>query len=502
MKTPCIIAILDGWGHGKPSPYNAITQAKTPVYDRLVQKYPMSLLSASGEDVGLPKGQMGNSEVGHLHIGAGRLVRQSLSAIDESIKNQSLHQHPLLTQLTTDHPVHLLGLVSPGGVHSHENHLLALIDILYQQGHRKLVIHAILDGRDTAPRSALTSIQRIESLLEAKECGSIGSICGRFYAMDRDQRWDRTQAAYDLYCKHQTSCHAATSQSAIEQAYAKNLSDEFIPPTLITGNQTSVIAADHPLILFNFRADRMRQLTSALTQAHFTGFDRGASALNQQTLCMCEYQSDLQLPVLFPKPTLKQTLGEVLSQHQYRQYRIAETEKFAHVTYFLNGGQEVSFPLEERILIPSDKIATYDLKPQMQAKAITESITTLIEENQADFIIANYANPDMVGHTGNFEATLEAITCIDQCLGQLESLCLKYGAQLWITADHGNAEVLFDPDNAQAHTAHTSNPVPFIAVGASLQLDEKGTLADIAPTLLASSGISIPKEMTGRSLIK
>lgn len=502
MKSPCILAILDGWGHGPASPTNAIDQANTPYYDQIIKQQPMSLLSASGEDVGLPKGQMGNSEVGHLHIGAGRLVRQSLSTIDHAITQNTLNDHKLLTELDTKTPTHLLGLVSPGGVHSHENHLLALIDLLADRGHTTLVVHAILDGRDTAPKAALASIQRIESRLNHHQCGHIASLCGRFYAMDRDQRWDRTEAAFNLYTQSNAITTAESAQAAIQSAYNQNQLDEFILPVSIQhGRSHNVIEADHQLLLFNFRADRMRQMTAALTQEDFTGFDRGTFTHIKKTVCMTEYQSSFQLPVLFPKPMIPDTLGETLSAHQLRQHRIAETEKFAHVTYFLNGGREEAFDQEERLLIPSDKVATYDLKPQMQAEAITDAIIDLIKEQQSDVIIANFANPDMVGHTGNFEATVAAIECIDKCLERLGRLCYTHQATLFITADHGNAETMFDAKQQQQHTAHTCNRVPFIAIGATAHLHEKGTLADIAPTILTYLGITPPHDMTGRSLL-
>ena len=502
MNSPCILAILDGWGHGIASPHNAIHTAKTPCYDNLIKKQSLSLLEASGEAVGLPPGQMGNSEVGHLHIGAGRLVRQSLLAIDHAMASGELEQHALINQLSATQPLHLLGLLSDGGVHSHEDHLFELINILAKKGHKQLKIHAILDGRDTAPQSATTSIEKLEKLLREKQCGHIVSVCGRFYAMDRDQRWERTEAAFKLYTQNQFAPTAASAYDAVKEAYHQNITDEFIPPTRIQTHNPLSIEPEHGLLFFNFRADRMRQMAAALTQDTFKGFSRENFKPIQSAICMTEYQRDLNLAVLFPKPAIQDTLGEVISHHQLRQHRVAETEKFAHVTYFLNGGQETAFDGEKRILLPSDKIATYDLKPKMQAQGITTAVIDLIDQGRSDVIIVNYANPDMVGHTGNFSATVEAIECIDSMLSQLVDAVETHHGSLFITADHGNAETMFNPSKNQQHTAHTCNPVPFIGVGKALELKPKGTLCDIAPTLLDRLGLPIPQSMSGRSLLQ
>lgn len=503
MPKPTLLLILDGWGHRKETEFNAIALANTPHYDQLMAECPHALLDASGESVGLPAGQMGNSEVGHLHIGAGRQVPQSLLLINQVIAKNKLNENQAIinTVKQSQHTVHIIGLLSPGGVHSHEEHLHALIATAAYHGAKTIAIHAILDGRDTPPQSAQASITKLEQQLKTLGVGHIASICGRYYAMDRDQRWDRTQKAYALYVDGVAARQADSASAALTLAYHDDETDEFVRPTLITN---TTIKDGDTVIFANFRADRMRQLVKALTQPDLTTFDRPTLPKLARACTMTSYQDGLSVDVAFPKVPLKKALGECLSEAGLAQWRITETEKFAHVTYFLNGGSEAIASHEQRILIPSDQVATYDLAPAMQCDAITDAIIAVFDKHDDPVIISNFANADMVGHTGNLEATIAAIEAIDHCLGRLLEALRRHDGQMILTADHGNAEQLFDPKQGQPHTAHTNNPVPMIFVGSDTptKCQTKGALTDIAPTMLTCLGLPIPKEMSGRTLLQ
>lgn len=512
MKPPKPIAliILDGWGERKAQSANAIAMAKTPIWDSLLQTYPHTTLSACGLDVGLPEGQMGNSEVGHLTMGAGRVVYQDLTRISKSIETGAFKQISLLIktfQTARDHnqTVHLLGLLSPGGIHSHEAHLYAMIQLAVEIGVKKIVIHAFLDGRDMPPRSAKASIQALEDLISKTLSQGeginirIGSISGRFYAMDRDKRWDRTQAVYTLLTEGKGET-AASALEALEASYARGESDEFVKPTLI--DPDALIKNNDVVIFMNFRADRARQLSYALTDPLFSGFKRIVFPKLSAFLTLTQYASDLAVEVIFPPDSLLNMLGEYLQNHHYKQLRIAETEKYAHVTYFFNGGRESSFQNEDRILIPSPKVAHYDECPEMSADFITKQLVSLIQEQRYDVIVCNYANADMVGHTGNVKATVQAIETLDRCLGAVIAALKKVGGEALITADHGNAEIMFDEKTQQPHTAHTLERVPFVYVGRPFFIThENGNLSDIAPTLLTLMGLTPPPEMTGTPLV-
>lgn len=503
---PFVFIVLDGWGYSESTAHNAIVQAHTPNWDQWWQHYPHTLLECSGAAVGLPAGQMGNSEVGHMHLGAGRVIRQELSRIDQAIDNGEFAANAVLLQTLADvkssgSRLHLCGLLSPGGVHSHENHLFALLDLCQQQQCTQISVHAILDGRDTPPRSAAESLQRLQEKIDAIEGAEISTVCGRYYAMDRDKRWDRTAKAYHAMVLGQADHHADSAQKALEMAYARDENDEFVLPTLITSSHA--IAAGDCFIFMNFRADRARQLSLALTQTDFDHFERHTVPPLQHFVTLTEYLPELTDAIAYPPQRIENTLGDILAQHNYRQLRIAETEKYAHVTFFLNGGREAPFSNEQRILIPSPKVATYDLQPRMSADDVTQQIVDTINQDKADIIIANFANADMIGHTGNFDATVTAITCLDDCLGKIYTALQACNGEMLITADHGNAEKMFNEKSQQAHTAHTSQPVPLLYCGRRASFDNAdASLTDVAPTILTLLDLPIPPEMTGRSLIK
>ncbi len=496
MSKPLALIILDGFGFREDKSDNAIALAHTPFLDHLNQRYPHTLLSGSGRCVGLPDGQMGNSEVGHLNMGAGRIVHQDLSRIDLAIEDGSFFANPVLlaalqTARDSDCAVHVIGLLSDGGVHSHERHMQTLVTMAAQQHVSRLFIHAFLDGRDTPPKSAKQSLAPLE--------GKIASIIGRYYAMDRDKRWDRVQQAYDLLTLGRAHYHADTAIEALAAAYARGESDEFVQATVI---QSAQIQSGDIVIFMNYRADRARELTEAFIKPDFTGFTRTRVPALREFICLTTYDSHFKLPVAFPPVTLTNLFGEYISRHGLRQLRIAETEKYAHVTFFFNGGIEAPSPQEDRILIPSPKVATYDLQPEMSAPLLTEKLVAAIQSKQYDVIICNFANPDMVGHTGNLSATIKAIETIDQSLAAIITALQTIGGEAIITADHGNAEQMFDPITQQPHTAHTSDPVPFIYVGRSAEVIQKeGKLSDIAPTMLYLLGLAVPKEMTGTPLV-
>lgn len=506
---PVVLIILDGWGYREDGQANAIADAQTPFWDQLWAKYPHTLLSASGIDVGLPAGQMGNSEVGHLHMGAGRLVPQDLRRIDIAIETKEFFHNPVFLQAIQDavqnhKAVHILGLLSPGGVHSHENHILAMAELCAQH-QATFYIHGILDGRDTPPKSAAASLEKVEAKLAQLGRGKIASLIGRYYAMDRDQRWNRTEKAYDLLTTGQAVFHCTEAKLGLELAYQRGETDEFVEATAIHDpGQAPVTVEDGDVIIFmNFRADRARQLCRAFLKDDFDGFFRKKRPKLSDFVTLTFYASDITAAVAYEPITLKNGFGEYIAQQHLRQLRLAETEKYAHVTYFFNGGNEQPFPLEERILVPSPKVATYDLQPEMSAEEVTKQLVTAIHSQQYDVIICNYANPDMVGHTGNLEATITAIETIDTCLKEAVAALQKVGGEAVITADHGNAEIMYNPKTGQAHTAHTTLPVPCIYVGRPATVNsEQGTLADIAPTLLNIMNLPIPAEMTGHPLFK
>lgn len=506
---PLVLVILDGWGCREPASDNAIAQARTPVWHHLLADYPHTVIHTSGAAVGLPNSQMGNSEVGHMNLGAGRVVYQEFTRISKAIEDGSFFSNEVLCNAVdkaagVDGAVHVMGLLSPGGVHSHEQHLFATVELAVRRGAKDVVVHAILDGRDTPPRSAQASLERLQATLERLQCGRIASLVGRYYAMDRDQRWDRTAAAYRLISQGAAEYRASDALAGLRQAYERGESDEFVKPTaIVTTSQPSAEVADGDSVIFiNFRADRARQLSRAFTEDRFDGFDRGHRPRLGAFVCMTQYQDTIPAPVAFPPVELHNGLGELLAAHHLRQLRLAETEKYAHVTFFFNGGRESPFPGEERVLVPSPKVATYDQQPQMSAPEVTDKLVEALRGGRFDVIICNYANPDMVGHTGIFEAAVTAVEAIDQCLGRLLDALHAAGAELLITADHGNVEQMRDERTGQAHTAHTTNPVPLIYVGRPATLAPDGALCDIAPTMLTLLGLPQPKEMTGRSLVR
>lgn len=510
IPKPMLLIILDGWGYREDQSHNPTRAQNLPTFDHLFADHPYILLNASGESVGLPPGQMGNSEVGHLHIGSGRKVPQDLTRIGHAITTHEFANNPIFLQgikvaKENNSAVHILGLLSPGGVHSHESHILALINLLAEHGIQKNYLHAILDGRDTPPQSAKASLEKIANRYEKLPGGQIASIVGRYYAMDRDKRWDRTQQAYDMLTEGNSEFSSGTAIQALEMAYTRGETDEFVKPTCIIHNKDKpIVIEDGDVVIFmNFRADRARQLTQAFTDKSFNAFPRAVTPKLADFITLTEYAKDIKAQVAFPKLTLKNTLGEYLAQQGKKQLRIAETEKYAHVTYFLNGGIEKPFKKEDRLLIASPKVATYDLQPEMSAAEVTDKLCEAIESNTYDAIVCNYANTDMVGHTGSEQAANQAITTIDVCLKRVLQSLHKVGGEALITADHGNIEQMYDDKHQQPHTAHTTNLVPLIFVGRHAHfIQQQGALDDIAPTMLYLMGLSAPTEMTGHNLLQ
>lgn len=505
---PVALVVLDGWGISDKTEGNAIALARTPVMDRLMDRYPHTTLRTDGEAVGLLEGQMGNSNVGHLNLGAGRVVYQDLSRIHRAVNSGEFFSNPALVgaaeRAREGHALHLLGLVSDGGVHSHIQHLFALLRLARERGVQRVLVHAILDGRDVLPRSAGRYLSALEAELARLGTGMVASVMGRYYAMDRDNRWERTEKAYRAVAEGR-GLTASDPRRALEEAYARGESDEFVTPTVIVnaaGAPVGPVAAGDAVIFFNFRADRARQLTRAFVQEDFGGFPRQRIPLHFVT--MTGYDDSLEVPVAFPRQHLRHTLGELVSQQGWKQLRIAETEKYAHVTYFFNGGEERVFPGEKRVLVPSPKVATYDLCPEMSAREVTRRLLEELRTDSYRLVVLNYANPDMVGHTGNLEAAIRAIETVDACLGEVVDAVLAAGGAALIVADHGNAERMRDDEGDQPYTAHTSNPVPCILVGQGVEgwRLRPGTLADVAPTLLQLLGLPKPEEMDGQSLIE
>ncbi|QDQ39343.1 2,3-bisphosphoglycerate-independent phosphoglycerate mutase [Legionella geestiana] len=506
VHTPLVLLILDGWGYREDTQDNAIAAARTPQWNAWWRDCPHMLLEASGEAVGLPVGQMGNSEVGHMHIGAGRVIPQDFTRINAAIETGEFANNPLLQETLSSlkksgRTLHVLGLLSDGGVHSHEKHLFAFLELCDKSQFNKVCLHLFLDGRDTPPQSAEASLSRLERVLEQHPVASIASISGRYYAMDRDNRWERVEPVYRLLVSGESPHHFASAKEAVAAFAAKGITDEFVPPARI-GEKHPMMDGD-AVFFFNYRADRARQLTRALVDDLFNGFTRENMPALSRMLTMTNYARDIVADAVFPPLTLHNTLGEVLAARGLSQLRLAETEKYAHVTWFFNGGSEQVFPNEDRILIPSPRVATYDLKPEMSATELTHVLVQAIKDRTQDVIICNYANADMVGHSGDFAATVKAIESIDAALHAIGNALACVKGTLLITADHGNAEKMFDPATKQAHTAHTEEPVPFVFVGEGWHFTTThGTLSDIAPTVLTLLGITPPAEMTGRVLMQ
>ena len=503
---PTLLIILDGFGYAEPGPDNAISLAQTPTWDRLWAEAPHRLINGSGLAVGLPEGQMGNSEVGHMNLGAGRVLFQELTRINQDAASGALAENVTLmgavdAAKATGGAVHLLGLLSPGGVHSHEDHILAMARAAAAQGAERVYIHAFLDGRDTPPRSAEASLEAADKALKSLGVGRVASVVGRYYAMDRDKRWDRVAKAYALLTEG-AGRKAPSATEALAEAYARDESDEFVDATWCGGPEGTINDGD-AVIFMNFRADRARELSQAFMDPAFDGFPRQKTPALAAFVTLTRYAESLPVPCAYAPTRLENTLGEVISQAGLQQLRVAETEKYAHVTFFFNGGEEQVFPGETRELVPSPSVATYDLAPEMSAEAVTDILVDAIEQHRYDLIVCNYANGDMVGHTGVLPAAIKAVETLDTALGRVEGALRKAGGQALITADHGNVEQMTDHSTGQPHTAHTCEPVPLIYVGAeSPQFHEgDGTLADIAPTLLALMGLPQPEEMTGRSLL-
>jgi len=501
-KSTTALIILDGWGYSESADSNAIMAANTPTWDMLWQTYPHTLISASGTDVGLPDQQMGNSEVGHLNLGSGRVVYQDFSRISKAIEDGEFQQNEVICaaidKAADNHKaLHIMGLLSDGGVHCHIDHIKAVMQLAKEKGVEEIYLHAFLDGRDTPPRSAQQYIDQIEQL----GAGRIASISGRYYAMDRDQRWDRVELAYRMLTQSDTEYHYSNATDALNAAYQRDENDEFVKPTLIA-DKVSISAGDS-VIFMNYRADRAREITRAFVDNDFDGFDRGAKIELADFVMLTQYADTIKASCAYGPMYLPKVLGEHLQDLGKTQLRIAETEKYAHVTFFFSGGREKPFVGEDRELIPSPQVATYDLQPEMNAPLLTDKFVAAIENGKYDFIICNFANPDMVGHTGNFTAAVKAIEALDGCLDRIVNALLDNNGQAMITADHGNAEKMMDHQSGQPHTAHTNYLVPFIYVGKNAKATTKqGVLSDVAPSLLSVAGLPIPKEMTGKPLME
>lgn len=503
MKKPVLLMILDGWGIAPADKTNAAAMAKTPNLDSYFANYPHTTLEASGKAVGLPAGQIGNSEVGHLNIGAGRIIYQSLTRIDKAIEDGDLYKNEELSRVMDEtkqagKALHLLGLLSDGGVHSHIEHLLALTCMAKVKGLTKIYVHAFLDGRDVGPKTALEYIHELEDGMAQIGVGKIATVSGRYYAMDRDKRWERVERAYKALVLGEGG-KAASAAAGVEASYAAGVTDEFVEPFTVDGVDGKITAGDG-VIFFNFRPDRAREITRALHDEDFPYFARPEGARPVNYVCMTQYDATITAPVAFPPEEIKDTLGEVLAQNGLHQLRIAETEKYAHVTFFFNGGVEAPNANEERILIPSPKVATYDLQPEMSAEEVTQALLAELDKDKFDAIILNFANPDMVGHTGVLSAAITAMEKVDDCAGRIVRKVLSLGGSVCITADHGNLEKMAESDGSP-NTAHTTNPVPFILVSEEQYKLHNGILADIAPTLLQLLNIKQPAAMTGKTLI-
>ena len=501
---PVLLLILDGWGYRAERADNAIALAELPAWRRLLAECPNTLIHTEGRHVGLPDGQMGNSEVGHMNIGAGRIVYQDLTRVDAAIEDGSFGRNPVLLsaiEAAKAHGgcLHVFGLLSPGGVHSHEQHIFALLRLAAAQGAPRVRVHAFLDGRDTPPQSAEASLAALQSLCDALGQSAIATVTGRYYAMDRDRRWSRIEPAYHALVEARAAHHADSAVQALQQAYGRGETDEFVQATVLPAAKP--MRDGDAVVFMNFRADRARQLTASFVQPGFDGFTRTRVPSLSAFACLSEYDAGLPARIAFPPETLRNTLADVLAAHGKTQLRIAETEKYAHVTFFFNGGAEQPVPGEERILVPSPQVATYDLQPEMSCPELTERLVAAIAAGRFDAIICNIANPDMVGHTGNLAAAIQAAEAVDRALAALRAAVETAGGVLLVTADHGNVEMMRDPLTGEPHTAHTVGPVYFVMAGQAGRLRAGGSLRDIAPTMLQLMGLPIPAEMTGRSLI-
>ncbi len=507
---PRLLLILDGWGHRDEVDANAISMAKTPIWDKLLTDCPHTLIHTSGLKVGLPEGQMGNSEVGHMNLGAGRVVYQNLTRINKAISDGEFFSNPAFLEScnkvnAANGALHIIGLLSPGGIHSHENQIEALIDLALHKGCEKIYLHALLDGRDTPPRSAESSLAKFSAKLENSGKGQIASISGRFYAMDRDNRWDRVEPAYQSIVLGKSDYHYENAVEALQDAYSRNEDDEFVKPSCIhSSNSRAIKISDNDALVFmNFRADRARELTRALFDTDFSTFKSHKNINYSSFLTLTQYADDIQAPCAYPPMELTNSLGEYLANQNLTQLRIAETEKYAHVTFFFSGGREKEFAGETRILVPSPQVATYDLQPEMSAYEVCEKLVSAIKNLEYTAIICNFANADMVGHTGNLTASIKAVEALDNCMGMITEAILEVNGDCLITADHGNVEKMQDKQSGQSLTSHTDGPVPLVYVGKqALKLKAGGTLSDIAPSLLSLMHLDPPVEMSGHSLIE
>ncbi|MEQ1667526.1 MAG: 2,3-bisphosphoglycerate-independent phosphoglycerate mutase [Sulfuriferula sp.] len=508
--TPVLLIILDGFGCRKCNTDNAIAQAHKPNWDKYWAQYPHTLIQASESAVGLPSGQMGNSEVGHLNIGAGRVVYQEFTRIDLAIKGTSFFTNPALKRavdlaLENDRALHILGLLSDGGVHSHERHVYAMLAMAAKAGLKKVYVHAFLDGRDTAPKSAELYLHNLQAKIDELQTGQIASIIGRYYAMDRDNRWARVQTAYDLITQGKADFSAEDALSGLTQAYARGETDEFVKATRIApaGTQSVRVEDGDSIVFMNFRSDRARQISRPFIEPDFNEFERSYFPKIADFCTLTGYSDDFNVSVAFPPEKIRNGFGEHIARLGLKQLRIAETEKYPHVTFFFNGGEETVYEGEERIMVPSPDVATYDMQPEMSAFEVTDKLVAAIERKHFDAIICNYANADMVGHTGNLQAAIKAIETLDACLGRVIPAMLAAGGEVLITADHGNAELMLDEVTRQAYTAHTTNLVPLLYIGhRPAQLTDAGALEDVSPTLLNIMGVKQPEDMTGKSLIQ
>ncbi len=510
VRKPLVLLILDGFGYSEVSKHNAIANANAPGWQNVVENAPNTLIATSGLEVGLPEGQMGNSEVGHMTLGAGRVIYQNFTRINKAIVDGDFFTNPAYVKavdqaIANDKAVHVFGLLSSGGVHSHEDHMLAAVKLAADRGAKKIYLHAFLDGRDTPPRSAEAPLAKADALFKELGVGRVASVIGRFYSLDRDNRWDRVEQAYNVMVDGKGLHTATSTAAALEAAYARDENDEFVGATTIVpeGEEVVRIEDGDSMLFMNFRPDRARQISRALIEPAFDGFERQRVVKLGDFVMTTEYASDIDASCAYPPEDVVNSFGEVLQKAGKKQLRIAETEKYAHVTFFFSGGQEALYEGEERILIPSPKVATYDLKPEMSAYELTEQLVETIENGEFDAIICNYANCDQVGHSGVYEAAVKAVEVVDECLSKVFAALEKVDGHALVTADHGNVEEMFDEESGQVHTQHTTLPVPFAYVGKeSLSLESGGSLADVAPTMLALMGIEQPTEMTGKSLVK
>lgn len=507
-RKPTALIILDGWGHRDPAADNAISNARTPFWDKLWQNQPKTLINTSGMFVGLPQGQMGNSEVGHMNLGAGRVVYQSLTRIDKDLEDGLFQKNEALCNaidkaVANNKAVHIMGLLSPGGVHSHEDHMLAAAELAAARGAKEVYIHAFLDGRDMPPRSARPSLEKAAARMKSLGVGRVATIVGRYFAMDRDNRWDRVEAAYNAMTLGEAEFTCDDPVTALDQAYERGENDEFVKATHIRaeGQPEGTINDGDSVLFMNFRADRAREMTRTFVEPEFDGFDRRKHPELADFVMLTEYAADIKTSCAYPPEQLANGLGEYTASQGKTQLRIAETEKYAHVTFFFNGGLETPFEGEDRILVPSPKVATYDLQPEMSAPEVTDKLVEAIKSGKYDLIVCNYANGDMVGHTGKMDAAVKAAECLDQCVQRVVEALDEVGGEALITADHGNCEQMTDPKSGQVHTSHTIGPVPLVYTGhRNVNLKDDGSLCDIAPTLLTLMGLQQPQEMSGHSL--